>query len=276
MSVMDELSNVVSAARDLLDTVSGKMQQIDSKVDAATQAVPDTIRSMAEQMIYVDAENGDDSNDGSQQHPLKTVTEAQSRHVSGSYSRIGLKEGQTHATVGSWSSIPSGIIAFRRWGDTSGINNPIAKNTTEYHEGSGQNRGRFISLSSGVVIFESVDVESVDVDNGEIINTLDGFIYTYLSNVAVFFLGSTIRLDSRSLIGTSKGGRTGLSLYLENSGLEIISNRGSRSRLILGGNAVYSLGVGDFTLPSGYAWSDLIPVNADAANIHTNLDTTSL
>ncbi|WP_372373272.1 hypothetical protein ACDI10_16530 [Vreelandella venusta] len=278
MSLENQIANLVSAANNLTSEVAGKMRQIDNKVDAATQAVPNTIRKLSEQTVCVDAVEGDDSNDGLSASPVKTVGEAIKRHISGSYTNIKLKEGQTHATVGGGSafSVSSGVIQFDRWGETSGVNNPIAKNTTEYAPNYNGNRGRFISLRSGALIFNQVDIDSVDVDNGEPLVSLDGFIYTYLSNVSVFFIGSKIRLTDRPVFGSSTSGRSMINCSLESSSIEIVSNRANRSRLILGGSAVYSLGVGNVTLPADVTWSDLIPVNANASNILTNIDVSAL
>ena len=278
MSLESQIANLVDAANNLTGEVAGKMRQIDNKVDAATQAVPNAIRKLSEQTVCVDAVEGDDSNDGLISSPVKTIGEAIKRHVSGSYTIILLKEGQTHASVGGGfsTSVSSGVIEFKRWGNTSGIGNPIAKSTTEYNEGYNANRGRFITMRSGCLIFNQIDVESVDIDNGKPLFNLDGFIYTYLSNVSVFFIGSTIRLVDRPLFGTSAGGRSMISCSLENTAIEIPSNRASRSRLILGGGAVFSLGVGDVTLPADVSWNDLVPIYDDARNILTNLNISAL
>ncbi len=47
-------------------------------------------------VLYVDAENGDDSNEGTTSKPLKTIQEAIRRIPAGGYGEINLKEGQVH------------------------------------------------------------------------------------------------------------------------------------------------------------------------------------
>lgn len=71
MSVMDELKNVVTTGRELLSTVSGKMKEIDQKVEQATAAVGKQIRSDMNSIIYVNADSGDDKNAGNNRSDAK-------------------------------------------------------------------------------------------------------------------------------------------------------------------------------------------------------------
>lgn len=64
MSVMDELKNVVTTARELFATVTGKMREIDQRVDAAVNSVPEAVLNEMGKTIYLDQENGNDINDG--------------------------------------------------------------------------------------------------------------------------------------------------------------------------------------------------------------------
>ncbi|NGZ17565.1 hypothetical protein G6Z94_09430 [Vibrio aestuarianus] len=53
-----------SASNTLAQEVSGKMAEIDQKVDAATTVVRDTIRDYNFEIFYVNSETGDNNNDG--------------------------------------------------------------------------------------------------------------------------------------------------------------------------------------------------------------------
>lgn len=64
MSLMDEMKNVVTIGRELFTTVSGKMKEIDTKVDNAVLGVPDEIKRQMGRRFYLNQSTGNDSNDG--------------------------------------------------------------------------------------------------------------------------------------------------------------------------------------------------------------------
>ena len=277
MSLESQIAALVSAANSLTSQVAGKMSQIDQKVDQATKSVPDTIRNMTEIQVYVDAIEGDDTQDGTSNSPLKTLKAAIIKHMTGSKLTVWLREGQTFAEDGTLGDrIASGIFQFTRWGNTSGINNPVLKNTTTYSSSYNANRGKLLSLDTGVIIVHNVDLDVRDADNGEIANILDGLFYTYHSSLVVFFNKCRINLFNRPLFGSSQGSRTALDVRFNDCILDIEANDNGYSKVILGSSSVFSLGVGGVTLPLGMKWSDLVPVNADFGNIITNLPTDSL
>ncbi|MBB3141218.1 hypothetical protein [Halomonas organivorans] len=272
MSLEQQISALVSAANNLTGAVNGKMSQIDRKVDEATAAVPDAIRSMAEMTVCVDTEEGDDANDGSAQAPLKTLSSALHLHVTGSKLTILLREGQVFEEKGSLSGrIASGVIEFSRWGNTSGIDKPIIRNTADYLPSYSANRGKLVTMDNGLILIKDVDLDVRNADNGEQLFPLDGFFYTYLSSLTLMASNSHINLYNRPLFGASQGGRTRLDIRLNSCSLSIEADDGN-AKVILGGSALYSLGVSSMTLPEGKLWSDLVPVKPDHSNILTNLD----
>lgn len=78
MSV-DQIGGLVEAANRLTNEVAGKLQEINQKVDQATQAVPDAVRKMASQAFTVNQATGDDANSGFADAPLRTLKEAVAR-----------------------------------------------------------------------------------------------------------------------------------------------------------------------------------------------------
>lgn len=100
MSVMDELKNVVTTGRELLATVSGKMKEIDKKVDQTANDIGKVLTANRVVTYYVDAENGSDSNVGTQSSPLKTLPRAMSQAPSGSALTIYLAPGKYVTTSG--------------------------------------------------------------------------------------------------------------------------------------------------------------------------------
>lgn len=116
MSLENQIANLVDAANNLTGEVAGKMRQIDNLVDAATQAVPDAVASMMSRKWYVDAQNGDDNNQGTEAQPFKTFAKALKSNASGSSSIINIKNGQVHFFDESAIYIRGQHISLRPWG----------------------------------------------------------------------------------------------------------------------------------------------------------------
>lgn len=71
MSLESDVGNLVTQTTALIDYFKTRKAGIDAAVQAAIGAVPDTSRSW-----YVDPVNGQDTNDGSQAKPFKTINKA--------------------------------------------------------------------------------------------------------------------------------------------------------------------------------------------------------
>ncbi|WP_275286925.1 hypothetical protein [Halomonas elongata] len=175
MSVMDELTNVVSAARDLLDTVSGKMQQIDNKVDQATESVPDVLRDKARQILYVDAVDGDNGNSGAAFSPLKDWSGVKSRLIPQFETVVSFRGGQTHVISGRGDNY-SGFIDIRGWEDeTLGI--PTLRMAFDA-EREGKRDGSLIKLSNAIARIRSVRIEA-HYESPEELHESSGFFGRY-------------------------------------------------------------------------------------------------
>lgn len=64
MSLETQITALVNAANNLTSEVANKMSGIDQKVDKATTAVDEFLKSSTSRQLYVDAINGDDGNSG--------------------------------------------------------------------------------------------------------------------------------------------------------------------------------------------------------------------
>ena len=98
MSLENQIANLVGAANSLTSQVAGKMNQIDLKVRAATDSVPNVIRELSSIEFYVNYSEGEDSSsaDGSSSRPFKTIIYAASRAIPGSRARIVLAGDADH------------------------------------------------------------------------------------------------------------------------------------------------------------------------------------
>ncbi|HCE4614518.1 TPA: hypothetical protein NGS29_002921 [Vibrio parahaemolyticus] len=91
-----EIGKLLDSVNDLTQTVAGKMSEIDKKVIEATASVPNTIRSLSEQSLHVDAINGSDDNSGTSSFPLKTIDAAIDKCLPSMKATILVMEGQRH------------------------------------------------------------------------------------------------------------------------------------------------------------------------------------
>ncbi|MBF4232257.1 hypothetical protein EA002_21170, partial [Vibrio anguillarum] len=72
-----EVAELINSVNEMTQTVADKNKEIDAKVNAATSAVPDKIKSEMEQVLWVDSVTGNDSNSGlSSSSPKRTIKSA--------------------------------------------------------------------------------------------------------------------------------------------------------------------------------------------------------
>ncbi|MCD9516585.1 hypothetical protein GLP23_17180, partial [Photobacterium carnosum] len=71
MSLEQQIGALVKASENLTGAVNGKIGEIDTKVKAATSAVPEQIKNSMYVQCYVDAINGNDLNTGASRSMAK-------------------------------------------------------------------------------------------------------------------------------------------------------------------------------------------------------------
>lgn len=101
MSLEQQIAGLVQASNNLTGAVSGKMAEIDHKVDTAISEITETITKNNVVQFYVDAENGNDANSGASSSPLRTFNEAVRRCPTGSTATVILKRYQRHVFDGN-------------------------------------------------------------------------------------------------------------------------------------------------------------------------------
>ncbi|EPP2530222.1 hypothetical protein ACUNME_003209 [Vibrio cholerae] len=92
MSVEEQLSNAVQACNNLTAAINGKVAQIDQKVDAATNAVPEKVQGYMEATVYVKA-SGEDVSDPRNGWNYRTIKGAVEAFPAGSYIKVVLEAG---------------------------------------------------------------------------------------------------------------------------------------------------------------------------------------
>ena len=96
MSLEQQIGALVKASENLTGAVNGKIGEIDKKVDAATNAVPVTVKSLFDQTLYVNEATGNDNNLGnSDAAPLKYLSAAVERVPAGGRARIIVRNNVT-------------------------------------------------------------------------------------------------------------------------------------------------------------------------------------
>lgn len=122
MSLDTEIAQLTGSANALIDTFNNKKAEIDTALSDALKAFPNLERE-----FFIDQVNGDDSNAGDEQNPLKSVQAAAERCGRGTFLRAILlsdyrfktKEEITsiHLFLGSKSSADKKTVSFDLWTD---------------------------------------------------------------------------------------------------------------------------------------------------------------
>jgi len=281
MSLEQTIADLVAASNNLTGTINTKMNEIDQKVDQATESVPNTIRELSEQRLYVDSVNGSDTNDGSPGNPLKSLYKALSLHVSGSSTNIFLKEGQTFSETGFSPVVASGKISVSRWGSTGGVSNPVVHHTPLYNAERELNESYPFRVMSGSVLFGDIHFKIENADNGHDIDGNHGLFYTYRSDFSMGASGCSFDLKNRSLFGYARGHYTSVRAHFKACQINIIEDTNGQAKIVNGTLAngdqpIILIGALGTSIPSGVSWSDLIPIKPDFSNILTSMDTANL
>lgn len=90
MSLDADIGNLVASSQALVDTFEKKAQSIESAVQAALSAIPESTRT-----YFVDQVTGDDSASGTQAAPLQSIQEASSRVPHGGTVQVNLLSNYT-------------------------------------------------------------------------------------------------------------------------------------------------------------------------------------
>lgn len=109
-----------------------QLPQINEEGELVTVTIPNMSKIMQENVgsvkhlmnstVYVDAENGDDNNEGSEAAPFETIKKAIEESPPGSERTIFLRENQTHP-IANLVHVMNKSIRFVRWG--SNFNMPV-------------------------------------------------------------------------------------------------------------------------------------------------------
>ena len=275
MSLESTVSGLVQSTNRLTDEVSGKLKEIDEKVAEATASVPNTIRALSNQNIYIDAADGNDDNSGASGNPLKTIAAVNGKIVNGSLITIWIKGGQTHEITGFGPEIETGVLYVRGWSvDSLGV--PTLK-FSAFSDGDRVNNYSYgFGVRSGALIFQEVNIETHNYDNGKAINDQSGLFRVNLGSAAVFFRQSKVTMNDCPL-ATAYPGYEQVDMSLNMSEITVGSNTNGRGVLIgsrgsTGTYPQFRFGIYATAVTSGESLSELLPVNAERTNILTNAD----
>jgi hypothetical protein len=158
------------------------------------------IYDVVSKTFYVDAVNGNDSNDGSQSSPFKTVMKACNSVPSGGVGKIYLYRGQTFEFT-SHTTIDNKYITFMQYGDSSGNPKILHKKYT-YLSGDGNTyyTAYEFFLNNSVLEYVAVDVE-VEARSDTNIPKSSGYnAIKPRTNSAVFFRYCNIISNGLSIV----------------------------------------------------------------------------
>ncbi len=127
-----EIGALIDSVNEMTQTVANKNAEIDKKVDEATSAVPETIKKHMNVLVYVDAVNGSDNNDGTLGSQFKTIQTAVEFAPPNSVVNVILKRGQTHVIAGRVQCVNK-IVVFQPDGYDS--NHPLISVSSYVEDG---------------------------------------------------------------------------------------------------------------------------------------------
>ncbi|NRD72715.1 hypothetical protein HQQ94_05515 [Shewanella sp. VB17] len=88
MSLEQQITALVTSSNALTEVVDGKIREIDEKVAEVTSIVESTIRSKMVKTFYLHQTTGNDSNSGSRENPIRTLSEVSKRVIPGGCHRV--------------------------------------------------------------------------------------------------------------------------------------------------------------------------------------------
>jgi hypothetical protein len=278
MSLESQVAALVSAASNLTSQVAGKMAGIDQKIDEATAAVPETIRGLADQSFYIDAIEGDDTNEGTMAAPLRTSSEAARRAVQGGNIALHFRQQQTHTAE---FFMATGRIFVSSYGglDTTLESNRAKLRARYTVDSDGDQRLYGIGVRVGQVFFLRVSVmcDNEELLTGQIRESQSSFIQYADSSIAVILSDCDINLKTAAFT-TSYSGYSGRDLYLSKCTIRklpgaIPGNRCNLLKPLNSSNNTYRLDVYACTLeniPGG--WAEIMPAKTPGdINVLTNV-----
>lgn len=271
-----EIGELIESVNDLTQTVAGKMGEIDQKVDDATSAVPDKIKAQMDCRFWVDASNGNDSNDGlSQGSPKQTIKSAIDSSPHGGSIKIALLGQQVYEInqdiycAGKLITIYShGAI----WGD------PVSRSTirsVQYTNYGEYKAGQFQTGYDAEIHIEQANIETVQFTKEmPLYNDYRNSLFSGSSSSSqVWMYGCNVILNNGPLTHQHPNGSFGkLDLYLNSVGISIneIPTIAAGKAVVMGhygSDAVpFTLYVASTGLPSGKTWGDMVTANTSAAN----------
>ncbi|MGM0535541.1 MAG: hypothetical protein ACQER5_05640 [Pseudomonadota bacterium] len=271
MSLEQTIADLVAASNNLTGTINSKVNEIDQKVGEVVGAVPETIKGLSIQTFYIDAVDGDDGYEGSNDAPLKTINGLQQHLMNGSYVQVVLQEGQVHEVTGDGISLNSGNIRFTRWSTTSGVGRPTIKWTPAIDPVQPTKAGGYgVGLQNGSISFNKVDI-SVG-NNGAILHDSAAFLRYRPGHVSVFCYMSNITLND-SRISTTSVGYCLRDVSLRSVIIDIPDNTNGQAKIVYcqtDPKGTVRLEVGSLSLPSGYSIEDLVDYEPNASALQTN------
>ena len=275
MSLESQITALVSAANKLTSEVANKMKGIDRKVDQATASVPRAIRAAADQVYYIDAANGDDSNSGlSGANALKTIAGVNNKIVPGGVVQITVREDQIHIVEGDVLRASGCSILVRSWGTATNIR-PTIQWKPVYDPDNGINAGRGLALTNCSITFLGVNLDIANLENGVQLSGMSAFVFPERSHVNVYLRECEVTVNNAPF-AASYAGYDSLDIHMNLFGFTRTANTNGRGMLLYNRaepNDALQLRMSarGVTLRNGLSFKDILPIKADASNILTNI-----
>lgn len=270
MSVMDELKNVVTTGRELLATVSGKMKEIDKKVDEATASVPSKIRSLSEQKFFIDAVNGDDANIGNQSKPFKTTKPLESMLIPSFSTSVYFRKGQTHDISGGGFNV-TGYVRFANYG--TGERPVLNMLNDKYFDDDGSLGGSLVRGNSATIRFQEVNLRNVyEKPNGRPLRYSSGIVGLGNGSNILILDGCDIELKNAPFCLSYSGYATSSHVMRSVNITKLEDSDGKGRYISTTGGTTSRVDANDFTVSANTSLKEQLSINNKGTNILTNID----
>ena len=276
MSIND-INNAAAAMNQLKARYDGFLDDADGQIatrQAAYDALSGNLKGIVDdkmfQRIYVNAQNGSDTSEGSESDPIETIQEAFARTTPGSLLEVRLTRGETYVISRDLPlNAENCYIVINTWGDATEPLPVIQQDITNISN-SGYASG-FILPSC---VFRAFDIRFETALNPDNLG-LTGFTSFFETMTQNFFYLRSCEISIGDIVPFTSRYNEPIWINFYNVDIErrAGANNSTTKLINASGGILRATGV---TLPSGDAWSDLISgqvyaADGEARNFITNV-----
>lgn len=245
---------------DAIADAEAGLGQRQAAYDALAADLVGVVDDKLTKVIFVDAVNGDDANDGAVATPVRTIAGAAALTVPGGNYRLRLFGDQTHE-LNEAAAFHNSFVALDKY---NGVARP--KLVAKYNGGHPS-----IDYCIGITLVNStLDINNVDLETELAARSAAHFssgMFLCWGGGRVKTLYANVNLGDFPLVRVSYGHFC--SLFFQHGAVDRNVNAYLSARLMEASTGAFS--IASASVPSGEAWADYLPIVRDAAGVPINI-----